>query len=41
MRSIGALASGETPTAEQTDDAFNMLNDMLAMWSNERMLLHY
>jgi hypothetical protein len=41
LRSIGALASGETPTAEQTDDAFNMLNDMLAMWSNERMLLHY
>lgn len=41
LRSIGALASGETPTAEQTDDAFNMLNDMLAMWSNERMLVHY
>ena len=41
LRSIGGLASGETPTAEQTDDAFNMLNDMLAMWSNERMLLHY
>jgi hypothetical protein len=41
LRSIGALASGEVPTAEQTDDAFNMLNDMLGMWSNERMLIPY
>ena len=41
LRSIGALASGEVPTAEQTDDAFNMLNDMLAQWSNERMLVPY
>jgi hypothetical protein len=29
------------PTAEQTDDAFNMLNDMLGMWSNERLLIPY
>lgn len=41
LRSIGALASGEVPTAEQTDDAFNMLNDMLGMWSNERLLIPY
>jgi hypothetical protein len=41
LRSIGALASGEVPTAEQTDDAFNMLNDMLGVWSNERLLIPY
>ena len=41
LRPIGALASGETPNAEQTSDALDMLNDMLATWANERMLLHY
>lgn len=41
LRSIGALESGETPEPEATNDAFVLLNDMLAEWSNNRMLIHY
>ncbi len=41
LRAIGGLASGETPNASQTTDAFSMLNDMLASWSNEHLLIPY
>ena len=41
LRSIGALESGETPEPEAANDAFNLLNDMLAQWSNEHMMIHY
>ncbi len=41
LRSIGALASGETADAMQANDAFNTLNDMLAQWSNERLMVYY
>lgn len=41
MRSIGALESGETPDSPSANDAFTLLNDMLASWSNERMMVHY
>lgn len=39
FRSIGVLASGETPSPEESTDAFSLLNDMLDMWSNERLLV--
>lgn len=41
LRAIGALESGEAPDASSANDAFNMLNDMLAQWSNDRMMIHY
>lgn len=41
LRSIGALESGETPDADAANDAFVLLNDMVAEWSNSGMLLSY
>lgn len=41
LRAIGALESGETPDTESANDAFTLLNDMLAQWSNERMMISY
>lgn len=41
LRTIGALASGEAADAMQANDAFVVLNDMLAQWSTERMMIHY
>ena len=40
MKDIGALASGEQPTPEEAQDAFEMLNDMLDQWSNEDMMVY-
>lgn len=39
LRSIGALASDETPDPSSANDAFTMLNDMLDQWSNEKMMV--
>ncbi len=39
LRSIGALGTGDTPDPDTAADAFAMLNDMLDMWSNERMMV--
>ena len=41
MKDIGALAAGEVPTADEAQDAFDMLNDMCAQWSNENMMVFY
>ncbi len=41
LRSIGALAAGETVDAVTASDAFGMLNDMLDMWSNESLMVYY
>lgn len=41
LRTIGALESGELPDAATSNDAFILLNDMLAQWSNDRMMIHY
>ena len=38
MKDIGALAAGENPTADEAQDGLDMLNDMIAQWSNENML---
>ena len=39
MKDIGALASGETPSPEEAQDAFDMLNDLIDQWSNEDMIV--
>ena len=39
LRSIGALATGETPDSDTANDCFEMLNDMLDQWSNQRMMV--
>jgi hypothetical protein len=37
MRLIGALATGETPTAPESNDGLNSLNDLLEQWSLENL----
>lgn len=37
MRLIGAIATGETPTADETNDGLLVLNDMLENWSTENL----
>ncbi len=39
MKQIGALAIGETPTAEEAQDALAVLNDMLDSWRTESLLV--
>lgn len=39
LRLIGAIATGETPSADEQADGLSALNDMLASWSNERLLV--
>jgi len=41
MKDIGALAAGENPTADEAQDGLDMLNDMIAQWSNENMMVFY
>jgi len=41
LKDIGALEAGETPTPEATQDAFDMLNDLVDQWSNEEMMVYY
>ena len=41
MKDIGAIAAGEVPTADEAQDALDMLNDMCAQWSNENMMVFY
>jgi hypothetical protein len=41
MKDIGALAAGENPTAGEAQDGLDMLNNMLAQWSNENMMVFY
>ena len=39
LRDIGALESGETPTPDAAQDAFDMLNDLIDQLSNENMMV--
>jgi hypothetical protein len=39
MRLIGALASGETPSAAEANDGLVCLNDMLDSWQAERLMI--
>lgn len=41
LSDIGALAAGEPVESNIANDAFDTLNDMLDMWSNEKMMLPY
>lgn len=36
----GILAEGETPTAEQQQDAFSTLKEMLESWSTENLIIY-
>jgi hypothetical protein len=40
LKDIGALEAGETPSPEATQDAFDMLNDLVDQWSNEDMMVY-
>lgn len=39
LRNINALEAGETPTAQDANDAMQVLNDMLESWSIEKLLV--
>jgi len=41
LKDIGALEAGETPAPADSQDAFDMLNDMVDQWSNEQMMVFY
>lgn len=41
LTSIGAYAPGESPDPEDSNDAFDTLNDMLDQWSNATMMIPY
>lgn len=41
LKDMGAYAPGETPDAEDSNDAFDMLNDLLDTWSNSTMMVSY
>lgn len=40
LRLIGAVATGETPSADEQTDALSVLNDMIDSWSTERLLIY-
>lgn len=40
MRLIGAIASGETPTADEANDALATLNDMISSWALRNLLAY-
>lgn len=40
LRIIGVLASGETPTANETSDALTALNAMLDSWRNDKLMVY-
>jgi hypothetical protein len=37
LKDIGASGRGEVPTADEAQDALDMLNDMIDRWSTESM----
>jgi hypothetical protein len=39
LKDIGALAAGESPTADAAQDALDMLNLIVDQWSNENMMV--
>lgn len=40
LRLIGAIATGETPAAEEISDGLYALNEMIDSWSNEKLIVH-
>lgn len=41
LRKIGALATGETPSSEEINDALKAFNALVDSWSNENLLIPY
>lgn len=39
LRTIGSLAAGETPTAEEADDCLTILNEMVSAWGTQRQTI--
>ncbi len=39
LKDIGALGLGQTPSAEDTNDAFTKLNWMVAQWARQRLMV--
>ena len=39
LRQVGAIASGEVPSADEAQEALDLLNDMLDAWSLEDLLI--
>lgn len=40
LRNIGALEAGETPNAQDAQDALQVLNDLLESWSIDKLLVY-
>lgn len=40
MRLIGAIATGETPTADEANDGLTALNDLMETWSTENLAIY-
>ena len=40
MQNIGAIALGETPSAEEAIDGLSTLNSLVDQWNNEGMMLY-
>lgn len=40
LRGIGAIATGETPTADESNDGLKMLNDLLEIWSTQTLAVY-
>lgn len=40
LRLIGAIATGETPSAAEANDSLSVLNDLLENWSTERLSVY-
>jgi hypothetical protein len=40
LKDIGALEAGEIPTPDASQDALDMLNDLIDQWSNEGMMIY-
>jgi hypothetical protein len=41
LKSIGVLGSGQSPSAEDADDALSALQDLIASWSAENLMVYY